>query len=100
METEITELAEKLRTIVKDIEAISEGWIKVEDALPPMFKPVLVFGIIKKQNICRQVWEARRWTGCTQGFEDPPWGWFTPTDCRVNKVTHWMAYPVCKEWQK
>lgn len=64
--------------------------------LPEMFTPVIVFGCIEKLNVLPQMWEARRWTGCTSGFDvekDKLWGWYTPTDMRVNNVTRWIPMP-------
>lgn len=68
--------------------------INVEDSLPPMFEDVLVVGIVKHINVCPQIWQARRWTGITSGFDvekDKLWNWLTPTDSDVIDVKYWKT---------
>jgi len=70
-------------------------WIDVNSALPPMYQSVIVFGRRKKENICRQVYEARRW-GMKADDETERkkyWSWYTPCDQKVTDVTHWMPKP-------
>jgi len=72
-------------------------WVSVETCLPSMFKNVIVLGKIRKQNVCPQAWEARRFTGLNEFFpieKEKLWQWLTPTDFRVTSVTHWMVRPV------
>lgn len=69
-------------------------WISVDKELPPMFENVIVCGIIEQLNVCSQIWEARRFTGCTMGFGDnPPWEWIGRTDYPVKDVHYWMPIP-------
>lgn len=76
------------------------NWIPVAKKLPPLNKRVLVFGMIKKLNaVCPQVWEARRWSECSECAKFPsdhPLSqslWLTPTDLEVTNVTHWAPTP-------
>ncbi len=75
---------------------IPPSWMDVRSVLPPLFENVIVWGRVKERNLCHQMWEARRWTGCTQGFDvegDKCWDWMTPTDGLVQEVTHWFRAP-------
>ncbi len=73
--------------------------IPIAERLPKMFTNVLVYGVVEKQNICPQIWEARRftgwstgWPGCVEGKE-APWYWLTPNDSLVKDVTYWIEKP-------
>ena len=71
-------------------------WINVNDQLPVMFQNVIVWGVRKKENVVHQSWQARRFTGCSSGFDverDKLWQWLTPTDGQIEQVTHWMPMP-------
>jgi len=71
-------------------------WISVADNLPPMFENCIVYGRQKRENVCTQAWQARRWTGCSSGFDvekNKLWEWLTPCDFHVADVTHWMPLP-------
>lgn len=71
-------------------------WISVEEDLPDMYESVIVWGRREKENVCRQAYQARRWTGCTSGFDvekDKLWQWVTPCDYQVSDVTHWFPMP-------
>lgn len=79
-----------------DAVIIPPSWMDVRSVLPPLFQKVIVWGRVKSRNVCHQMWEARRWTGCTSGFDvegDKCWEWVTPTDGVVHDVTHWFSAP-------
>lgn len=83
----------------KEKEAVviyGERWISVDDCLPPLCQKVIVWGRLRKFNVCHHAWEARRWTGCMNGFnveEEKLWDWFGPCDYHVEDVTHWFPLP-------
>lgn len=71
-------------------------WISVKEQLPKMFKNVIVWGCREKENILRQAYEARRWTGCNHAFDiegEAIWEWLTPCDGVVQDVVCWMPMP-------
>ena len=68
-------------------------WISIVDKLPELFENVIVYGVREKENVCSQAYQARRWTGCTNGFDvekEALWSWLTPCDSLVKEVSHWM----------
>lgn len=80
-------------------------WIDANSALPPMFRNVIVWGILPGHNVGYQAWQARRWTGCSHDVEEKKlWDWMTPTDRGpVKDVTHWMPLPevvLSTAWKK
>ena len=80
-------------------------WIDVKDELPSMYRNVIVWGVRPKENICHQLYQARRWTGLTghpnrdamweaqEGDELCCWDWATPCDYSVVEVKFWMPFP-------
>jgi hypothetical protein len=65
-----------------------EDWINCIDALPPMFKNVIVSGH-------GQVCVARRWSGWSSGWDgaregiEKPWTWTDTTDRTITGVDMW-----------
>jgi hypothetical protein len=80
-----------------EIQITPPSWIDVRSMLPLMFQNVIVWGVRSKLNVCHQAWEARRWTGCTSGFDvekDKLWSWeITGGGGSIHKVTHWFPMP-------
>lgn len=69
--------------------------ISVDDLLPPLFESVMAFGVRSRENVMRQWYEARRWTGCNYGADktQTSWHWLTPCDGLIEGVTHWYKIP-------
>lgn len=81
---------------LKEAIIIPPSWQDVRSTLPLMFENVIVWGRVRSRNVCHQMWQARRWTGCSSGFDvegGKHWDWVTPTDGIVEEVTHWFSSP-------
>ena len=92
----------RLKIQIKQLQAKPNPleWKRESEGLPIRFESVLVLGVVEKINVLRQIYEGRRWTGWTQGWEgqregkEPPWEWLTPCDARITYVTYWMPIPT------
>lgn len=74
-------------------------WENVNKELPKMFVNVIVWGVIEKINVIPQAWQARRWSGWSNGWpgisegkEPSDWIWLTSTDIKIYKVLLWMPF--------
>jgi len=69
-------------------------WIYVEDYLPPLFSPVIVYGIVAELGVMKHAYEARRWSGHSGNEAGRDWTWLTPNDRPVKAVTYWIPMPM------
>jgi len=91
---EVYPLREEVRRLQA---AYKPQWFSVDDQLPTMFENCIVYGCQERENICRQAWEARRFTGFNAAFDvesEKLWQWLTPCDSSLTRVTHWMPLPA------